>query len=126
MRLSARIADKINPRDFMYYDNQYNKSVWLYLLEDSMTKDDTEGYEIITFDGGLFAAAIADSWEYSEYERISRGVESWLARQEHLTLDESGDRHILYHYAGPHSARMKDWNYGKVRYFIPLKVKEGT
>lgn len=25
---------------------------------------------------------------------------------------------------GPHSAQMKKWNYGKVRYFVPIKLKE--
>ena len=81
-----------------------------------MTKDDTEGYEIITFDGGLFAAAIADSWEYSEYERISRGVESWLARQEYLTLDESLElrQNPLFY-----SAQGKR---GNVNYILPAAI----
>ncbi|MCL2883909.1 MAG: MerR family transcriptional regulator [Oscillospiraceae bacterium] len=124
MRLSSRIADKINPRDYMYHDETQNKSVWLYMLEDWMTEADTEGFEIIPFDGGLFAAALADSWEFSEYERIHNGVLSWPARQEHLKLDESPERPMLYHFAGPHSAQMKEWNYGKVRYFVPIKIKK--
>ena len=123
MRLSSRIADKINPRDFMYHDAEQNKPVWLFLVEDWMTEADTEGYEIITFSGGLFASVIADSWEYNEYERVYKGVKAWLSRQEHLELDETSGRHLLYHFAGPHSAQMKEWNYGKVRYFVPIKLK---
>jgi DNA-binding transcriptional MerR regulator len=123
MRLGSRIADKINPRDFMYRDEEQQKSVWLFMLEDYMTEADTDGFEIITFSGGLFAAALADSWEYSEYERVSKGIKTWLSRQEHLELDESADRHMLYHFAGPHSEQMKQWNYGKVRYFVPIKTK---
>lgn len=122
-RLSSRIADKINPRDFMYHDAEHNKSVWLFLIEDWMTEADTEGYKITTFSGGLFASAIADSWEYNEYDRIYKGIKAWLARQEHLELDENSDRHLLYHFAGPHSAQMKEWNYGKVRYFVPIKLR---
>lgn len=124
MRLGSRIADKINPRDFMYHDEEHKKSVWLFLVEDWMTETDTEGYKIITFDCGLFAAAIADSWEYSEYDRVCKGIHAWLARQEHLELDEGAGRYLLYHFAGPHSAQMKEWNYGKVRYFVPIKFKE--
>lgn len=122
-RLGSRIADKINPRDFMYHDAEYNKSVWLFLIEDWMTEADTGGYKIITFNGGLFASATADSWEYNEYDRLYKGIKAWLARQEHLELDENTDRHLLYHFAGPHSAQMKEWNYGKVRYFVPIKTK---
>ncbi len=122
-RLGSHIADKINPRDFMYHDEEHKKSVWLFMLEDWMTEADTEGFEIITFDGGLFAAALADSWEFSEYDRVYKGINAWLVQQEHLELDESPDRHLLYHFAGPHSAQMKDWNYGKVRYFVPIRVK---
>lgn len=121
--LSSRIADKINSRDFMYYDSEQNKLVWLFMLEDWMTEADTEGFEIITFDGGLFAAALADSWEFSEYNRVYKGIVAWLTQQEFLELDESSDRHMLYHFAGPHSAQMKEWNYGKVRYFVPIKAK---
>ncbi len=122
MRIGSSIADKINPRDFMYYDEEHKQNVWLYLVEDNITEADTDGFNIITFDGGLFASAIADSWEFSEYDRIYKGIKIWLSKQEHLELDESAQRHLLYHFAGPHSAKMKEWNYGKVRYFVPIKI----
>ena len=123
MRLGSRIADKINPRDFMYHDAEQNKLVWLFMLEDYMTEADTDGFEIITFDGGLFAAALADSWELSEYERVYKGITVWLTQHEHLELDESSDRHLLYHFAGPHSAQAKEWNCGRIRYFVPIKAR---
>jgi len=122
-RLGSRIADKINPRDFMYHDEEQNKNVWLFLLEYWMTEADTEGFEIITFDGGLFASALADSWEYSEYDRVYKGIKAWLARQDCLELDEGHGRHLLYHFAGPHSEQMSKLNLGRVRYFVPIKAK---
>ena len=122
MRLAKRIADKINPRDFMYYDAEHNKQVWFYMIEEWMTEADTEGYHIITFDGGLFAAALADSWELSEYDRVIKGIHKWLAKQKYLEFDRSPNRHILNHFAGPHSDQMKELNYGKVRYFVPIKL----
>lgn len=124
MRLGSRIADKINPRDFMYHDEKHKKNVWIFMLEDYMTEADTDGFEIITFQGGRFASAIADSWEFNEYERVYKGIKSWLARQEHLELDEHTGRHLLFHFAGPHSEQMKQWNYGKVRYFVPIKSRD--
>ncbi|HAW70685.1 MAG TPA: MerR family transcriptional regulator [Firmicutes bacterium] len=124
-RLASRIADKINPRDFMYYDAEQNKLVWMFMLEDWMTESDTEGFKIINFDGGLFAAALADGWELSEYDRVYKGINAWLTQQEFLELDKAPDRHMLYHFAGPHSAQMKKWNYGRVRYFVPIKAKGG-
>ncbi len=126
MRLGSRVADKINPRDFMYHDTKQNKQVWLFMLEDWMTEADTEGFEIMTFDGGLFAAALADSWEFSEYDRVYKGIKKWLVRQEHLEIDEDSGRYMLYHFAGPHSEQMKKWNYGKIRYFVPIRLKIKT
>ena len=123
-RLGSKIADKINPRDFMYHDAEKNKLVWLFMLENWMNEADTEGFEIIKFPGGLYAAAIADSWEFGEYDRVYKGITAWLAQQQHLEFDEADGRHLLYHFAGPHSKKMKDWNYGKVRYFVPIKTKE--
>lgn len=125
--LGSRIADKINPRDFMYEDwedNKLNERIWLFLIEDWITEADTEGYKIITFDGGLFAAAIADGWEFNEYDRVYKGIKKWLAQQEHLELDEGSGRHMLFHFAGPHSSQMKEWDYGKVRYFVPIKIMQ--
>ena len=123
-RLGSRIADKINPRDFMYHDEEHNKMVWLYMVEDWMTEADTDGYKMITFDGGLFAAVLADSWERNEFYRVHNGIKAWLSRKEHLELDETPGRHVLFHFAGPHSAQMKGWKCGKIRYFVPLKVEE--
>jgi len=124
MRLGSRIADKINPRDFMYDDATQGKPVWLFMLEDAMTEADTDGFEIITFPSGLFAAVLADNWEGGEYERVYEGAKAWLERQEHLQLDDHDGRHVLKHFAGPHSAQMKEWGYTRVRYFIPIRVKK--
>jgi len=123
-RLAERIADKIHDRSFMYHDREHNKMVWLFMLEDWMTEADTEGFEIITFAGGLYADALADSEELSEWDRIYKGIKAWLARQEHLELDEGSGRYELFTCPGPYPP-MREWNLGKIRYFVPIKVKEG-
>ena len=122
-RLAERIADKIHDRSFMYHDREHQKMVWLFMLEDWMTEADTEGFEIITFAGGLFADALADSEELSEWDRIYKGIKAWLARQEHLELDEGSGRYELFTCPGPHPP-MREWNYGRVRYYVPIKLKE--
>ena len=122
-RLAERIADKIHDRDFMYHDREHNKMVWMFMLEDWMTEADTEGFEIITFTGGLFAEALADSEELSEWDRVYKGIKAWLARQERFELDESCGRHELFVCTGPNTLT-RQWNDGKVRYFVPIKLKE--
>jgi DNA-binding transcriptional MerR regulator len=122
-RLAERIADKIHDRDFMYHDKEHNKMVWMFMLEDWMTEADTEGFEIITFAGGLFAEALADSEELSEWDRIYKGIKAWLARQERLELDENYGRHELFICTGPNTLT-RQWNDGKVRYYVPIKLME--
>lgn len=122
-RLAERIADKIHDRSFMYHDREHQKMVWLFMLEDWMTEADTEGFEIITFAGGLFADALADSEELSEWDRIYKGIKAWLARQEHLELDEGPGRYELFTCPGPYPP-MREWNYGRIRYYVPIKLKE--
>ena len=125
-RLAERIADKIHDRDFMYHDKEHNKMVWMFMLEDWMTEADTEGFEIITFAGGLFAEALADSEELSEWDRVYKGIKAWLARQEHLELDcnlEGSGRNELFTCPGPYPP-MREWNYGRIRYYVPIKLKE--
>ena len=123
-RLAERIADKIHDRSFMYHDREHNKMVWLFMLEDWMTEADTEGFEIITFAGGLYAEALADSEELSEWDRVYRGIKAWLTRQEDLELDEGSGRCELFTCPGPYPPR-REWNLGRVRYYVPIKVKEG-
>ena len=122
-RLAERIADKIHDRSFMYHDREHQKMIWLFMLEDWMTESDTEGFEIITFAGGLFAEALADSEELSEWDRIYKGIKAWLARQEHLELDEGSGRYELFTCPGPYPP-MREWNYGRVRYYVPIKLKK--
>jgi DNA-binding transcriptional MerR regulator len=124
--LRSRIADKINPREFKYHleDPNINPTASiLFLLEDWMTLAETEGYEIITFSGGLFATAVAETMEWSEYLRILKGIKTWLTRQERLEIDEEPGFHGLYQTLGEHPLDIEHWNYGKVRYFIPIKIK---
>ena len=132
-RLAERIADKIHDRSFMYHDREHSdkefpyKMVWLFMLEDWMTEADTEGFEIITFPGGWFAVALADSEELSEWDRVYKGIKAWLARQEHFELDcslEGSGRNELFNYAGKQSAQLVEWNYVKTRYYIPIKTTE--
>ncbi|MCL1803645.1 MAG: hypothetical protein FWG30_08425 [Eubacteriaceae bacterium] len=120
-RLASQNADKVNPRDYMYIDEESGKSVWLYLVEDWMSEDDIDGFEIIPFEGGLYASALADNWDYSEYERVYNGIVSWTDSQEKIQLDDKV-RNLLFHFAGPHSAHLIELNYGKIRYFIPIKM----
>jgi len=130
-RLADRIADKIHERGFMYHDREHSdkefpyKMVWLFMLEDWMTEADTEGFEIITFAGGLYADALADSEELSEWDRVYKGIKAWLARQEHLELDcslEGSGRNELFTCPGPYPP-MREWNYGRIRYLVPIKIK---
>jgi hypothetical protein len=39
------------------------------------------------------------------------------------TLRYYEDMGLINSFAGPYSAQMKDLNYGKVRYFVPIKLK---
>ena len=122
--IGRRIGDKVNARDFMHDDPESGHPIWLFLLDDSMTEAETDGFEIVNFPGGLFAVVHADNWEKDERARVCDSAKAWVNRQEHLELDETPVRHIMFHFAGPHSAQMKEWGYAKVRYFIPIKVKQ--
>jgi len=55
---------------------------------------------------------------------VFKGISAWLGLQEHLELDWNPGRHLLYHFAGPHSKKLGEWNYGKIRYYVPIKIRE--
>ncbi|MDR1687016.1 MAG: hypothetical protein LBS21_00185 [Clostridiales bacterium] len=43
--------------DFMWHED--GKTVWIWAINDWVTKEDTAPYDIIKFEGGLYAAAIS-------------------------------------------------------------------
>ena len=107
------------PHDFMWYDPERNKMVWYY----AVTHDDIDpcGFEIIDFEGGLYAAAISIDENEEDGERVYNGIKEWINNSECFELDERPGHYCMFHIVTPSEVK-KAMGYNQLDIFVPIKV----
>lgn len=120
-RLDAKRKDKFFPRDFMVYDSEKGVNVWWYAIEDWVSDKDTEGFEIINFDGGLYATAITHDWDDNIVIKAYNAIKEWLSEHDKLAYDERPGRYVMFHVNGPDKNLL---GYIQSEYFFPIYIKE--
>ncbi|MNC17507.1 Nodulation protein NolA [compost metagenome] len=122
-RLDAKRKDRFYPRDFMYHDQEKGGSVWLYAIEEWVSEKDTEGFEIIDFEGGLYATSIVHDFDVNEVIKAYNGIKEWLAQNSSFVLDERPGHAVMFQVAVPETYELL--GYRQVEYFFPVKIREG-
>ena len=95
------------PRDFMWFNPQLNNLEWLFVLPENL--DDTSGYDVFDFPGGLYAVAVCIDKE-SDIQRTGRLIHQWIAQSDFFEEDPN---------VNPANAR-----YGMCHIITPITVKE--
>lgn len=120
MELDKKRKDKFFPRDFMYFDEKAQKTVWLYACEDWVTENDTKGFKIIDFEGGIYATVIAPQKPYEEALKAYNVVQDWANSTKAFVLDEK-KRTNLWHVVGT-PVTDKALGYRQIEIFVPIKL----
>ena len=118
-RLDSQRKDRFFPRDFMFYDHEKGNTVWWYAVEDWVTEDDTEGFKIIDFDGGLYATAVGRDFLGDIAMNAYNGIKDWVAKHDNFELDERPGHYVMFHATGPDYALL---GYTQVEYFFPIRI----
>ena len=63
--------------DFLWFEED-GKAVWIWAVEDWVTKEDTLPYDLIAFEGGLYAAAMSVDGDDDIGGRVYSGILKWL------------------------------------------------
>ncbi|MNO15715.1 Bacterial transcription activator, effector binding domain [compost metagenome] len=116
--VDAQRKDKFYPRDFLWFNEQEGGFVWYYAVEDLSV--DTDGFEIVDFEGGLYAVATSIDGDEENSSRVYHGIRDWVINSEHFEIDE--ERSSLGHIITPPTA-IKVMGYGQMENYIPIKVK---
>jgi DNA-binding transcriptional MerR regulator len=124
-RLDARRKDRFFARDFMWYDPVTGGTAWWFALEDWMTEADTEGYGIIDFEGGIYAAAVSRDLDEHDGPRVYAGILDWITNGGCFELDERPGHYAMYHICGtPKSDKIL--GYGQLEIFRPVRARTNT
>lgn len=113
----SRRRQDLTPRDFMWYDAAEKGLVWGYIYDEGVMAFD--GFDLIDFDGGLYATAVARDQDDADHDRVRRGLIAWVEASEGLVRDPS--RYELGHVITPPSVR-EALGYDQLALFLPIAV----
>lgn len=108
------------PLDFLWFEN--GKAVWWMAVENDATKEDTGGYDIIDFEGGLYAAAISVDGDDDISGRVYEGIKNWL-KTSGFDLDERPGHQTMCHMIITHNIK-QGLGYDQLDIYVPIKLKD--
>ncbi|MAG13247.1 MAG: transcriptional regulator [Spirochaetales bacterium] len=121
--IAAQDKATLSPKDFMWFNPQLDSMEWLYLLPEGL--EDTGGYEVFDFPGGLYAvAACKDAGP--DINGANRLIHEWVAQSEIFEeSSEANDPHTRYdmgHVITPVNAK-ETMGYHQMDLFVPIVYK---
>ena len=63
---------------FWHVDNNMEKTIWIWAIEDWVTEADTTPYEIIEFEGGTYVVATTDMNDQADLNEVIGSITKWI------------------------------------------------
>ena len=120
-KLDKKRKDRFFPRDFMWWDKTNKGYVWWYAIEDYVTEADTGGFEIIDFEGGMYATVIVPDFNHDDALRAYNSTKDWVKEHNSFVFDEHPGHETLWHNTCPDIAKLL--GYSQAEYFFPISTK---
>jgi hypothetical protein len=112
-------GDRFYPHNFMWTDTD-GKMVWNYAVPEIHTE--TDGFAIIDFAGGLYAASISVDADGEDHDKVLDGIKEWVSASGCFELDETSSRRSLGTITSPEN--IKDvMGYDQMDLLFPIKIK---
>ncbi|MCL1952224.1 MAG: MerR family transcriptional regulator [Oscillospiraceae bacterium] len=109
-----------NCADFLWHEN--GKSVWIWAIADEVTEADTAPYEIIEFEGGLYAAAVSVDGDDDICGRVYGGIKKWIEASG-FEPDERPGHQSMCNMIYPLDEIKKALGYHQLEIYVPIKVR---
>jgi hypothetical protein len=84
---------------------------------------DTGGYDLIDYEGGLYAAHISKDGDESGGELVYAGIKEWVAQSGCFELDERPGHYDVFRITTPKKAADL-MGYRQLDIYVPIKPKE--
>lgn len=118
--VAAQDKSSLFPKDFMWYNPQLDSFEWLYAISEGL--EDTGGYEVFDFPGGLYAVAACKD-DGPDIERTNGLIHQWIARSEILDeapqVNDASARYDMGHVVTPRNAK-EMMGYHQMDLFVPI------
>ena len=108
--------DRFYARDFMWYDHAAQGFAWGLALTD--VPEDTNGYEVIDFPGGLYAVANYNG----DASVVYNDMKKWIDKSGCFAPDDGVGRYGMYHFINAPAAAAA-MGYGQYDLYLPIRIK---
>ena len=112
-------ADRFYPRDFMW-SRSGGGFEWGYAV--SEVPEDTGGFDVTDFPGGLYAVAISVDADGADHDRVYNGILAWVSNSGCFALDETEERRSLGNITSPPFVK-EIMGYAQMDLYFPIKIK---
>ncbi len=109
-----------SPLDFMFFEPN-GRGIWYVAIEDWVNEKDTNGYEIIEFEGGLYANAISIDGDDDINGRVYKGIKAWIDNSGFELDEREGHRTMFHMLVGEKINR--GLGYKQLDIFVPIKLR---
>jgi DNA-binding transcriptional MerR regulator len=123
-QIDSKRHDRFYARDFMYWEPDGNANIWWLALEDWMPHTlDMGGYEVVDFEGGLYAAAVCNNNEEPDFVRAYNGISEWITGNENIEMDVRAGHRVMNNVilTDPQAGIFKD---KQSVLYVPIKQKD--
>ncbi|WP_330655526.1 hypothetical protein [Alkaliphilus sp. B6464] len=100
---------------------QRNVAICLFAVEDWITEKDTNGYEIIEFEGGLYANTVSIGGDDDISGRVYTGIKAWIDNGGFELDEREGHRAMCHMIVGEKMNR--GLGYKQLDIFVPVKLR---
>jgi len=108
--------------DFLYAER--GGLVWCILVEDDAASEDCGGYDVVDFEGGLYAVHTSIDGDMESQGLVIKKIMQWIETTG-FELDQSrSGRHHMGHMINPSPEIKKGLGYHQYEMFIPIRLKE--
>lgn len=107
--------------DFLWFEEDM-RAIWIWAVEEWVTKEDVAPYELIEFEGGLYAAAMSVDGDDDMGGRVYSGILKWLENSG-FELDERQGRRTMGHMVNPTDEIKNALGYDQMDIYVPIKIR---
>ena len=92
-------------------------------MADWVTPADAAPYEIITFEGGLYAAAMSIDGDSESYSSVYQSILKWIETSG-FVLDERPGHRTMCHMLNPSDEIRRALGYDQMDIYVPIRIRE--
>ena len=107
--------------DFLWGEPD-GRAVWIWAVEDGVTPADTAPYELITFEGGIYAACISIDADGESYDAAMKRIHTWI-ESSGFVLDERPGHRTMCHMLPPDEEIRQALGYDQMDIYVPIKPR---